>query len=194
MPDDTDTTHDPTATRQRARKYRVYSDLEIAETLAALDANGGNVYATVRQTGVPETTIRQWAKGLCRPVTAELREQAKSVLSDHAETMVWKLLEHADENYERMHPSQAIVGAAILIDKIAVLRGEATQVIEHRDDSRQAELDARYGGARKLVLVVQPQPGELPPTSTEGAPGEATPAPQPPATSGPAAPSVSRPS
>ena len=157
---------DPNERRERARKYNTYSDAEIAEALAALDANDGNVYATVRQTGIPETTIRQWAKGLCRPIPAELRENAKAVLADHCEAMVWKLLEHADDKYDQMHPSQAIVGAAILIDKVSKLRGEATQVVEHRDDSRRAKFRERYGN-RHRVVVVQAQDTPQPDQATK---------------------------
>ena len=192
MPDDA-TTPDEHSPPQRARKYKSYSDVEIANALAVLDSHGGCVYAAAREMSLPPTTLRQWARGECRPIAPELRESSKEALAEQCHALAWDFLEIAERKAEQMHPAQAVVAAGILIDKVAMLRGDATQVIEHRDDSRHAELTARYGDSRKVILVQAAPAGEFPPTGTEGASADGE-APPPPASSGGSAPIVSRPS
>jgi transposase-like protein len=55
----------PTASRCR------YSDIDRANALATLAANGGNVQRTVAQIGVPEQTLRTWKTGERHPEGAE---------------------------------------------------------------------------------------------------------------------------
>lgn len=51
---------------------RTYSDSDKATYLAALDANGGNISLTAKQTGVPRNTLSDWAKG--RNLNAEVTD------------------------------------------------------------------------------------------------------------------------
>lgn len=55
-----------------------YSDQQRLDTLAALQANGGNVAKTERQTGIPRLTIRKWRDTpelLNHPEVAAVKEQ-----------------------------------------------------------------------------------------------------------------------
>lgn len=42
---------------------RIYSDSQVAEALAVLDACGGNVLRASQTTGVPRKTLEGWANG-----------------------------------------------------------------------------------------------------------------------------------
>lgn len=103
---------------------RRYTDEEQAEALAMLESNGGNVFATARELDIPETTIRQWKYGTCRPVPAELRERKKLQLAQSCDKLARKMLRQANRKVKDMGGRDAVISAAVLIDKAAFLRGE----------------------------------------------------------------------
>jgi transposase-like protein len=146
---------------------RSYSAEERAACLAALAANAGNVSKTARQCGVPRNTLLTWrmedearkaAEGLPevpKPDPAvkkqekqaeilRLAEEAKSDLAERFEALAGRLLGVAEDGLEDMKPKDAIVAAAVAVDKMLLLRGEATSITGNADDSRLAAFRARY--------------------------------------------------
>ena len=49
---------------------RVYSDSQVAEALAVVDAYGGDVLRASQTTGVPRKTLEGWANGRVQRVSA----------------------------------------------------------------------------------------------------------------------------
>ena len=83
-----------------------------------------------RQTGIPESTIHQWMKS---PEFAELRERTKAQVADEW----WAGVQHGFRRVIEAFDQEADVqkkatAAAILFDKVAMLRGEATARSETR--------------------------------------------------------------
>lgn len=128
-------------TRPKRRK-KSYSDEEKAAALAVLAANAGSTRAAARQLAaagvrVPEATLRDWAAQPMQlePAVVEMVEDAKRRLDEILEGVAGKLARGLDrpEAIARImsRPVQAATVLGILIDKMKILRGEATQVVEH---------------------------------------------------------------
>jgi len=115
------------------RTQRTYSDRERAETLTALDANGGNVKRTSRDTGVPCGTIRGWRDHPPNADVVELRERFGTNLAAAFEAMSWKLLERVNAETSEIPTGRLMTDAAIATDKARLLRGLPTEISEQRD-------------------------------------------------------------
>ena len=71
-----------------------YSDNFKAESLAALEANGGNILRTSREMDIPESTLRSWKNGSgTRALPADLRDQKKTELSEKLDILAIKLVD-----------------------------------------------------------------------------------------------------
>lgn len=107
-----------------------YSDKEKATVLAALDANEGNVALTARQSGVPDSTLRGWAKGRGTPAEiAELREHKKEELSERLEAIAHQLVDALPGKIGEASLQQTATSLGITIDKMQILRGGPTDII-----------------------------------------------------------------
>ncbi len=159
------------------RGRRMYSDADIAEALAHLRANGNNVLATAQALGIPESTLRAWNDGdrraravaeldphLCEQVKQRLAQRAQGV----AERMLTRL-ETAD--LEGVNVRDAAVVFGIAVDKMQILRGEASAIVESRNPEQEARADAirsRYG--RRLAPVQVTPHAPAPSSPDAGAP------------------------
>jgi len=132
---------------KKPQSRRRYSDEERATALAALAANGGNVGGTSRQLGIPEATLRAWATGERHPEASQMCGDKKASLADQFEALAVKLLGVADEKAAALNARDAVVAAAVAVDKMRLLRGEATEISETRDD-RLDEFRRRYADAQ----------------------------------------------
>jgi transposase-like protein len=127
-----------------------------AEVLAALVAAEGNVAAVSRASGIAESTIRYWASRAEGEVGEELRKLRDSradSLADKFETLAEELLGIAHKNREKASTKDAVLAAAIAVDKARLLRGEATAVTETRQgademESRAQRLAERYSAMK----------------------------------------------
>jgi len=144
-----------------------YTPQQMADALACLDANAGNVRQTARQLHIPQTTLAGWAarpelRIPQAPPELEIREaraeKARS-LADAFEGLAWRLLEGvSEEQIERASVTQRVLGAAIAVDKMLALRGQPGSIVEHRD----ADLMARSFGELEAMLVTAEGPRALP--------------------------------
>jgi transposase-like protein len=106
---------------------RQYSDAEKATALAALDANGGNVQGTAETLGIPESTLSGWAKGRgTNGDVPKLRDIKKKDLADELEGIAYKLAKAIPDKIEEATLQQVTTSLGITIDKMQLLRGEAT--------------------------------------------------------------------
>jgi len=110
-----------------------YSDRDKAAALAALDLNEGNVWRTAKELGIPRSTLQSWAneRGINADVP-ELRQQKKGDLAEKFEQIANayadRLLE--PEVIKEASPNAAIVVAGTATDKMRVLRGLPTEIVQ----------------------------------------------------------------
>lgn len=109
-------------------KRRHYSDDERAACLAALAANGGNLKKTARQAGVPEATLRKWARGDARRPGADLCARKKAELADLFEAQARDCLAAiTPEKVAAANVQQLLVSAGVAVDKMRLLRNQPTE-------------------------------------------------------------------
>lgn len=110
---------------------REYSDEDKATALAALDANGGNVQRTARTLGIPEPTLRGWArKRGIHPTVVELHDQKKGSLADELEEIAEKLAGAMPGKVAEASLQQTATSLGIVIDKMQLLRGQPTNITD----------------------------------------------------------------
>jgi transposase-like protein len=104
---------------------RRYSDADRSSALAKLAENGGNVYRTARELGIPEVTLRSWANGDRHPEASQQCEGRKSDLADRWEKVANAALDVLDKSAGDLRPRDAATVGGIATDKMMLLRGEA---------------------------------------------------------------------
>lgn len=120
-----------------------YSDNDRATALAALDANGGNVKATARQTGIPIGTIRHWRA--TEAGGAELRTQKKVDLASELEAIALRLVAALPDKIGDASLQQVATSLGIAVDKMQLLRGQPTvRTATSREDYSQKSDDELY--------------------------------------------------
>lgn len=135
-----------------------YTDEQRAEALAALEANGGNLSATHRVTGYPISTIKRW-RDEPDPRLADLGNRKKADLSDKLEEIAYALADAIPGKIDAASLQTIAVSLGITIDKLRLLKGEATEVTEVRGSDARREL------AERIARLTTPRPSE-----TTGAP------------------------
>lgn len=114
--------------REQPRTYQDYSAERKAEVLALVEANGGNVQQTSRDTGIPHQTIRVWLETPER--FSNLRNEKRSELSQKLKNIAHQC---ADLLPERLPDASVrdIVGAmGQSIEKFQLLDGLPTSITE----------------------------------------------------------------
>ena len=119
-----------------SKNRRGYNDEEKAMALAALDANGGNVYRTALQLGIPDSTLDGWAKERgVSPAVHALREVKKGTLAEKFDEVAHMALDLTIDDLEGLRkagPQARIIVAGIATEKKLLLTGQPTQITEHR--------------------------------------------------------------
>ncbi len=132
-----------------------YSDEQRAAALARLDANGDNIKRTARETGIPEATIRNWARGTrAVPGGANLEAQKRADLGDELEEEARAVRAVLREKLASATFLQAVTGLGILVDKMCALRavsgsdsrGEAERKLTPAEREKRAMELAFRGG------------------------------------------------
>lgn len=128
------------------RKRKQYSERDKAEGLAVLEANGGNVYKAAKELGINESTLRVWvnAREAYGETLKGLRESAQKKLSELLETEVRDILSAMTTARDNASYKELATAAGILIDKLQLLEGKATERVEHTltDDERANRITA----------------------------------------------------
>ena len=147
---------------------RTYSDSQVAEALAVVDACGGNVQRASQTTGVPRKTLAGWVSGQVQRVSApevidemvELRQEKRGDLAERMEEIVWQLAEAIPGKINDAPLNQVAVSLGILIDKMRLLREESTAINENRPERRRwaqeklQEFMRGYGLSREEALNI----------------------------------------
>lgn len=114
-----------------------YSDKFVASAIAMLQSAGypDNVYAleqTAKYLKLPSRTLRRWAAGENRPGAQQLVKEEKKALADVYHDITYQLLEHASNQdvIDEMSGKDAVMAAAIATDKMRLLQGLPTEIIQ----------------------------------------------------------------
>lgn len=113
-----------------------YNSQQRAEALALLEANEGNILRTSQQLGIGEATLHDWVSQSRDPKTP-IAEETKAILPEVKEDFLARLvtardkvLDQLDTQIADLKAREAAVTLGILIDKVELLKGNATQRVE----------------------------------------------------------------
>jgi hypothetical protein len=137
---------------------RGYSDHQRAEALAVLDANGGALRQTSRDTGIPTSTLKLWRDEGVHPDCAELCTEKKQSLADRLEALAHTLIDALPGKVTDASLQQAATSLGIAVDKMRLLRGEPTSIQESRqelteDDASDLAAILQQAGDTRTVAV-----------------------------------------
>lgn len=100
---------------------RHYSDNERAEALAILAANGGNLSATSRTTGVPRATLQLWIAEPDRAAPPEVRQEKVFNLQAMFQAELAAVFDAMSKRRGQAHYSDLSRAAGIYTDKLMAL-------------------------------------------------------------------------
>ena len=130
---------------------RQYSDREKAAALAFLDFNGGNVERSAKALGIPRVTLLDWSKGRKQhPEVSDLRHEKKEQISELIERAVREMIQGSAGKVADANLSQVWTSIGIAVDKMQLLKGEATAITK---DATQRTNEER---AARIMALVKP--------------------------------------
>lgn len=136
---------------------RVYSDEDRARAFVALTTNGGNIKRTVRDTGIPESTlrgfIRDWEENGPPADVGKIAEIAGEFVED-ATRVRDKALAELERKIPDAKPSELVATVGMLSDKINMAKGLATSRSETVHALPPAEDVAQVLGAALQAALV----------------------------------------
>jgi hypothetical protein len=119
------------------RKWTSYSDEDKASAVLMLEAAGypvriGAMSQVVRELGVPESTLRSWAKQEHGAPPAKVRDRKRGELVQTLNEVAFKLLDHLGNIADTGDVKETATAFGIVVDKLQILNGEPTQTINQR--------------------------------------------------------------
>jgi transposase-like protein len=157
----------PTLRKKKLRAARTdcagrtwWSDEERLSLLAALNANGGDVPKTARETGVSYYTLRAWSVGARCPEALQLSQDKNHKLADACEELAWLFAAHVPRKVDKAPLNHLTAGIGIMVEKMKLLRGEPTNYGRTDNTNRNVSVnlerlppDERPAFLRALALV-----------------------------------------
>ena len=101
----------------------------------------GAMSQVVRELGVPESTLRSWAKEEHGAPPAKVRDRKRGELAQTLNEVAFKLLEHLGNIADTGDVKETATAFGIVVDKLQLLNGEPTQttnqhiLVEYADDT-----------------------------------------------------------
>jgi transposase-like protein len=111
-----------------------YSEQDKARAYVVLTANGGNIKRTARDTGLPESTVRNWSREFETNPPAKEAVETELTTGDYVgqlSTVRDEALVALRKKIPSMSGQQLAVAFGILEDKLTRARGLATERTEH---------------------------------------------------------------
>lgn len=132
------------------RQRRRYDDKFRASAVVMLEAAGypdkkGALEQTTKACKVPESTLRGWYNETHNPPPAKLRAEKRLEIADIIRNEIYAALGAAPDARPEASYRDLITGAAILVDKLQLLQGKPTGIVENRDnplDKLRSRLDS----------------------------------------------------
>ena len=127
------------------RKWTQYSDEDKASAVLMLEAAGypnrpGAMAQVVRELGVPESTLRSWAKNQHGAPPAKVRAEKRIELVQSLKEVAFALVTHLGNIADTGDVRETATALGIVVDKLQILSGEPTAntnqriIIEYADD------------------------------------------------------------
>ncbi len=105
----------------------------IGETLSVLDANGGQLSQTARETEIPKSTILGWSEHYANdPLVARYRTLKNEELADRFRAIAGAASERLYKELANVSVDKLATVAAISTDKQLLLTGNATSISESK--------------------------------------------------------------
>ena len=120
------------------RKWTDYSDEDKASAVLMLEAAGypdrkGAMTQVVKALGVPESTLRSWAKNEHGAPPAKVRERKRGELVESLKDVATKLVEHLGNIADTGDVRETATALGIVVDKLQALTDEQpTQHVNQR--------------------------------------------------------------
>jgi hypothetical protein len=119
------------------KKRKQYDDKFRASACLLLQAAGypdikGALTRTAKEVGIPARTLSRWFNGEQNPPPDQVVIEKRPELANLFESIAYKMLDHAGKPdvIEEMDGKAAVIAAATATDKMRLLRGLPTEVIE----------------------------------------------------------------
>lgn len=119
------------------KKRRSYDDKFRADAVVTLQAAGypdtpGVLARISKELGVPAWTLSRWAKGQQNPPPHQLVAEKKEDMAELFEIAALRYLKHAsnEDIIKTTSARDAMMNAAVAVDKMRLLRGLPTEIIE----------------------------------------------------------------
>lgn len=151
------------------QQRRSFSDNDKAAALAALDANGGNVYRTAKELNVPRSTLQEWANGRVSHDVPELRQQKRQDLHELFLNEIYAIAELMPTKRHEATYSQLATAAGIFTDKVQLLTGKATQRTEASAKVEHAIQEDTVEQLSAVLQILNDVGAFDPPSDTSGA-------------------------
>jgi hypothetical protein len=148
--------------RTASRKLR-YSDKQKVEALLVMEAEGGSPFRASQVTGLPLATLYDWKHGRGIPPDVKQRaEEAAVRLAGGFEDLAERIVDSiTDEVIQAANLQQRVTSAAIAVDKMRLLREQATNI------SRNESMDDGERLKRVLALLQEEEAIEVQPVEQE---------------------------
>lgn len=132
------------------RHRRRYDDKFRASAVVMLEAAGypdkkGALEQTAKHLAVPNTTLHGWFNATRNPPPTELRTEKRGEIADIIRAEIYAAFSAAPDARPEASYRDLITGAAILVDKLQLLEGKPTGIVENRDnplDKLRSRLDS----------------------------------------------------
>lgn len=117
------------------RPRRRYDDKFRASAVVMLEAAGypdrkGALEQTAKHLHVPNTTIHGWFNAIHNPPPSDVRTEKRGEIADIIRSEIYAALEEAPNARPEASYRDLITGAAILVDKLQLLEGKPTEIVE----------------------------------------------------------------
>lgn len=123
--------------KPKKAKRRSYDDKFRAGAVVTLQAAGypktpGALSRIAGELGVPARTLSRWFNGENNPPPDNIVTEKKEDMADLFETVALKYLRHAgnEDVVESASARDAMMNAAVAVDKMRLLRGLPTEIVE----------------------------------------------------------------
>jgi len=111
-----------------------YSDEFKAEAVALAEALG-DISRAAEELDMPYSTLYGWVrKGVGNTgVPSDLQDEKRQAISDRLEGLIHKILDIAPDKADDADFKALLTALGIAVDKVQLLRGEATEIRENRN-------------------------------------------------------------
>lgn len=103
----------------------------------------GALMEVARHLGMPHNTLRNWFHFVHNPPPSQLRQEVKKSLSEMLEDIAYKLIGAMPGKVIDANLLQTATSMAIAIDKMQLLAGRPTGIVENRGDNPLDKLRSR---------------------------------------------------